>query len=263
VTPLSTESEYDAFAPYYDSFTEASDYETWTGHVLELADGLGLGGQTLLDLACGTGKSFMPFLRRGFAVTGCDLSSAMLAEAKRKAPEARLLRADIREMGSIGRFDLVTCFDDSLNYFLEESELAGALRSVAANVAPGGIALFDLNTLVTYRTTFARDSVAERDGTLFAWRGEAQPDAAPGCLAAATIEIFAPRGEGLYERIASRHVQRHHAPERVTALIRAAGLRCLGVHGVREDGSLEPELDETRHPKALFAARPPKGGERR
>jgi SAM-dependent methyltransferase len=250
----STASEYDAFAPFYDAFTAGSDYEAWTRHVLALAERLGLRGRSLLDLACGTGKSFVPFLRRGFSVTGCDVSSGMLAEARRKAPGAALLRADVRELGSIGRFDLVTCFDDSLNYLLDDGDLALALESAAANLEPHGLFLFDLNTLLAYRTTFARDSVAERDGAVFAWRGESAGDAGPGCRATATIEVFAPREEGLYERFASRHAQRHHPSGRVTALMDAAGLRCLAIHGVRDDGSLERELDEARHLKVLYAA---------
>src|SRR5918994_6255313 len=89
-------SAYDAFAPFYDAFTAQSDYEKWCDEVIELAVRNGLRGRRLLDLACGTGSSFLPFLRRGFDVTGCDASRAMLAEAARKAPEARLIHADIR-----------------------------------------------------------------------------------------------------------------------------------------------------------------------
>lgn len=257
----STADEYDAFAPFYDAFTAGSDYDVWTGHVLELATRLGLRGRTLLDLACGTGKSFLPFLERGFEVTGCDVSEAMLAEAGRKAPEVTLVQADMRELGSLGGFDLVTCFDDSLNYLLDERDLHRALASIASNLGPAGLALFDLNTLLAYRTVFATDSVGVRDGTVFAWRGEAAADAGRGCRASAQIEIFAPRDDGLYERIRSRHVQRHFPAERVTALMAGAGLECLGVHGVRDDGALEPALDETRHAKVLYAARPAKGGD--
>jgi SAM-dependent methyltransferase len=253
--------EYDAFAPYYDDFTAGSDYEAWTGEVLELAERLGLRGRKLLDLACGTGKSFMPFLSRGFEVTGCDISRAMLAEAARKAPEAVLVRADLRDQRRIGRFDLVTCFDDSLNYLVDEQELARALRCIAANLGAAGIALFDLNTLLAYRTTFAVDSVAVRDGTVFTWRGDSTADAAPGCEAAASIDVFSHRTDGLYDRISTRHVQRHFPRGQVTALFSAAGLTCLGVHGAREDGTLDPELDEARHLKALYAARQAKGGD--
>jgi SAM-dependent methyltransferase len=258
---VSTSREYDAFARFYDAFTEGSDYDVWTEHVLGLARRLGLGGTTLLDIACGTGKSFLPFLARGFQVTGCDVSRAMLAEAARKAPRVRLIHADMRALGSVGSFDLVTCFDDSLNYLPEVRDLALALESVAANLSPAGIALFDLNTLLAYRTTFARDRVGGRDGAFFAWRGESADDAAPGCRAEATIDIFARRDDGLYERTSTRHVQRHFPRKRVTALLEGAGLECLGVHGVREDGGLEPRLDETRQPKALYAARRAKGGD--
>jgi SAM-dependent methyltransferase len=259
--PVSTLREYEAFAPYYDAFTAASDYEKWTGYVLELADRLGLEGTRLLDVACGTGKSFVPFLTRGFEVTGCDQSPAMLAEAARKAPGATLLRADMRELPSLGAFDLVTCFDDSLNYLLEDAELAAALEGIARNLRPGGIGLFDLNSLEAYRTTFASDSVADADGTLFAWEGLTARDAAPGCRADALIHIFAPRDGGLYERAAVHHAQRHFPRERVTALIAGAGLECLGVHGVRDDGRLEPEPDESRHLKVLYATGRPKGGD--
>ncbi len=206
---VTTSDEYDAFAPYYDDFTAGSDYEAWTRHVLELARQLGLRGTSLLDLACGTGKSFVPFLKHGFEVTGSDVSGEMLAQAARKAPGVRLVRADLRDLGTIGRFDLVTCFDDSLNYLLGESHLARALSGIAANLKPAGIALFDLNTLHAYRTTFAGDSVVDRDGTVFVWRGESGADAPPGCTAAATIDVFAPRGTELYERVRTRHVQRH------------------------------------------------------
>jgi SAM-dependent methyltransferase len=253
--------EYEAFAPFYDAFTADSDYEKWTANVLELAADLGLRGRKLLDLACGTGKSFVPFLERGFDVVGCDQSEAMLAEAARKAPEVELLRADVRELPEIGSFDLVTCFDDSLNYLLEEGDLARALDGVARNLSPLGIALFDLNTLQAYRTTFASDSVTVRDGTVFAWAGESSGDAASGCRADALIHIFSPRGGERWARIAVRHAQRHFPPERVTALIAAAGLRCLAVHGVEDDAALTPELDETRHLKALYAIAHPKGGE--
>jgi SAM-dependent methyltransferase len=261
MTAVSSLREYEAFAPFYDAFTADSDYEKWTGHVLELATRLGLRGTTLLDLACGTGKSFVPFLERGFGVTACDQSEAMLAEAARKAPQATLVRADVRELPDLGAFDLVTCFDDSLNYLLEEGDLARALESVARSLKPDGLALFDLNTLQAYRTTFATDSVTVRDGTLFAWAGEGSRDAGPGCRADALIHIFSPRGDGCYERTAVRHAQRHFPAERVRALIAGAGMECLGVYGVEDDASLRPEADETRHLKVLYAMARAKGGD--
>jgi SAM-dependent methyltransferase len=253
-------SAYDAFAPFYDAFTAESDYENWTGQLLPLAEHHGLTGDALLDLACGTGNSFAPFLQRGFRVTACDASGAMLAEAAAKAAGAELVRCDIRELPVLGCFDLVTCFDDSLNYLLGPGELECCFRGIAANLAPEGVVLFDLNTLLAYRTTFARDGVSERDGNLFAWRGEASADLQPGDAASAQIDIFAAAGDELYGRVTTRHEQRHFPRGDVVEALRAAGLRCVAVHGVLYDGRLVEPADESAQLKVLYIARHGEGG---
>jgi len=254
-------TDYDAFARHYDEFTSGSDYERWTTSVLEHAHGHGFDGRTLLDLACGTGNSFRPFMERGFEVVGVDASSAMLAEAAHKAPHARLVLADLRELPLLGRFELVTCFDDSLNYLPAEPDLRAAFTGIAANLAPGGLALFDLNTLKAYRTTFARDVVRDADdGRVFAWRGESSEDARPGCSAGAWIDVFVPASDGSYRRVRSHHGQRHFPCERVMALLREAGLKPVTVSGVLDDGALVADADELRHLKVLYTARRAKGG---
>lgn len=254
-------TDYDAFAPHYDAFTSGSDYEDWARVVLEHAGRHGLRGRALLDIACGTGNSFLPFLRRGFHVSGSDSSSGMLAEAARKAPRARLVLADMRELPKLGEFDLVTCFDDSLNYLLGDDELAAALAGIASSLAPAGLAVFDLNSLLAYRTTFARDEVTEAGQTVFAWRGAAAADASPGCEVSARLDIFA-RTEGeLYTRVSTTHRQRHFPLGLVVALLEAAGLECVAVHGVLPDCSLAAPADEAVHPKLVYTARHRRGGD--
>ena len=254
-------SAYDAFAPFYDAFTATSDYETFGAEVLRVAGGFGLTGNRLLDLACGTGNSFEPFLQRGYRVTGCDISPGMLGAAAAKWPEARLVRGDVRELPVLGSFDLVTCFDDSLNYLAGEAELAAAFAGMARNLSAGGIAAFDLNSLCAYRTTFASDSVREDDGILFAWRGLGASDAAPGCVSEAQIDVFHSAAGGAWERVTTRHRQRHFERDAVLELLAGSGLDCLAVHGVQADASLDDTADEERHLKVLYIARRAEGGD--
>src|SRR3954449_5475571 len=106
---------YDATAPFYDDFTAHHDYDGWIGSLEALALEHGLAGRRILDAGCGTGKSSEPFVRRGYRVTGCDVSAAMLARARKRLGGSVVLeRADLRMLGEIGRFDLICCIDDGL-----------------------------------------------------------------------------------------------------------------------------------------------------
>src|SRR4051812_5469915 len=110
-------SAYDALAPHYDAFTAGYDYERWLDALEELAREHGLRGRRLLDVACGTGKSFLPMLERCYDVVACDLSPGMVARAREKASgDVELFVADMRELPRVGSFDLITCLDDAVNY---------------------------------------------------------------------------------------------------------------------------------------------------
>jgi SAM-dependent methyltransferase len=247
---------YEAFAPYYDSFTASYDHDCWLANLEATALGLGLTGKRLLDVGCGTGKSFAPMARRGYEVVGCDISPAMLEVARARDPwgDVELVEADMRELPELGSYDLVTCLDDGLNYLLSEEELGSAFAGVAANLAPGGLFVFDVNTLATYRQTFATDSVVESEEMFFCWRGTGDPSAPPGELATALIDVFALEGD-CWMRSASRHVQRHHPPAVVERQLRAAALALADVCGQVTGARLERPPDEARHSKLVYFAR--------
>jgi SAM-dependent methyltransferase len=260
--PTTAAEAYERLAPYYDELTREHDYDGWIRHLEAAAIRFGVRGRTLFDAACGTGKSFLPFLERGYAVTGCDVAPAMVAQAAAKAPEAELFVADIRELGRVGRFDLITCLDDSLNYLVEDGDLEAALGSLGLNLATEGVLVFDLNTLSTYRTTFARDMTLDGDGVFLAWRGGCGAGVEAGCLAELTVEAFAGTETGLYERVITRHVQRHRPRVEVERALADTGLRAVAVFGQLPDGSLDPRPSEEGHHKLVyFAQRVAKGGD--
>ena len=254
--PTPAAEVYDGLAPYYDELTRDHDYEGWTRHLEQTAARLGLRGRNLLDAACGTGKSFLPFLGRGYAVTACDISPEMVALARAKAPEPELFVADIRTLRPVGSFDLITCLDDSLNYLVDDGDLEAAFGGLAANLAPGGMIVFDVNTLSTYRTTFARDMTQDGDGVFLAWRGGCGDSEEPGCLAELVIEAFSETEPGLYERVTTRHTQRHHPRPSVERALAGAGLAAVGVFGQLPDGSLDASASEERHHKLVYFATP-------
>src|SRR4051812_41745417 len=135
-----TIAAYEQLAPYYDRYTHDFSHEPWLAYVEEISLRHGLRGSRLLDVGCGTGKSFVPMLERGYDVTACDLSPSMVAQARERARgRAEVLVADARDLPLLGRFDLVTCIGDALNYILSEEDLRLAFEGIARNLRPGGI----------------------------------------------------------------------------------------------------------------------------
>lgn len=244
----SARTAYDAMASAYDVFNKAYQYESWTGKLLAEAQSAGLDGNRLLDVGCGTGLSFVALLDRGFEVTACDISPGMLEIARRRAGDrAELLVADMRDLPDLGEFDLVWAVNDAANYVLSDEELRASLASMARNLAENGVVLFDLNTLLTFKTFFCEEQDRVVDGQRFVWRGEMNAEEiGPGVVADAHFEA-----EG--QEIDHVHRQRHFPEADVLAALEAAGLRSRAVLG-ELDGVLTPGLDEAVHTKAVYVA---------
>lgn len=247
---------YEALAPFYDALTAGYEYERWLEQIEARSLRLGLEGRRVLDLACGTGKSFMPLLRRGYEVTACDLSPAMADRARARAGDAaEVVVADMRELPCLGAFDLATCLDDGLNYLLSEDELAAALQGVARNLEAGGLFVFDLNSLATFRTAFASDEVIANGGVTFSLHGEGAVDAPAGSLATSVIEVLPPGDGARHDHSLSRHVQRHHPPAVVRRALGETGFELADVLGQLPGARLERPPDDERHTKLLYFAR--------
>jgi SAM-dependent methyltransferase len=247
---------YDGFAPHYDRFTAHHDYEAWTTTLESLARECGLRGRRLLDVACGTGKSFAPYLARGYDVCACDISPAMLEVAAEKAADrARLEVCDMRALPRLGSFDFVCCIDDAVNYLLTDAELASTFSGLARNLAPGGVALFDVNSVTTYRTFFGSLSVVIADDRVLVWDGHGPESFGAGQLAQATLEALIRREDGTWSRERIVHHQRHHPGATVQSALRHAGLEAVAVRGMRLDGTMTETFDELENSKAVYVAR--------
>jgi ubiquinone/menaquinone biosynthesis C-methylase UbiE len=246
-------------APVYDAFVSPYDLERWTGGILAAVEAQGIGGNRLFDVACGTGESFIPMMKRGWEVTGCDISPSMLALAREKVGEAvPLALADMRKLPRFGEFDLVWALGDACNYLMSSFELEQTLRGMSRNLAPEGVLAFDVSTIHGYRTFFAETEAREKDGLRLIWRGQASSDVQPGSICEALFEVgpiaTASDGSASISMQPHSHRQRHFALDEVLATIDAAGLECLDVIGQDWDTLVRP-LDELVHNKAVYIAR--------
>ncbi|AXG81648.1 class I SAM-dependent DNA methyltransferase [Streptomyces paludis] len=127
-------------------------------------------GPRVLDLGCGTGRDAAHLHRAGRAVTGADLSDAMLEYARAHHPGPRYVRADLRsfDLGE-GTFDAVVCLDSALLYCRTNDELDGLLASCRRALAPGGLLVAEMRNGAYHlgRTDLLGTPVQHT----FTWRG--------------------------------------------------------------------------------------------
>src|SRR3954469_22909917 len=249
---------YDALAAAYDTLTANYAHQRWLAAITALATEYGLVGRRALDVACGTGKSFLPLLAAGWEVTACDISPEMAARAAEKADgRADVHVADMRELPVYGRFDLITCLDDAVNHLLGDDEVVAALRGMGDNLAPGGLLAFDVNTPAAYRAAQG-DAVVERDDQLVLWRGQDGGLPAPGGHVDVLVEVFLHHDGDLWQRRSSLQRHRHYPLAVLRDLVAEAGLRVAAVRGQWPGAVLDAGADEERHPKLVILVR--KGG---
>lgn len=96
-----------------------------------------LGGRTVLDAGCGTGRVGIELARRGFEVTGVDLDAEMLATARRKAPDLDWRLADLATLSLGSHFDRILLAGNVLIFLAPNTE-GSVLERIAAHLASGG-----------------------------------------------------------------------------------------------------------------------------
>ncbi|MBE0431258.1 MAG: class I SAM-dependent methyltransferase [Dehalococcoidia bacterium] len=105
------EQFFDAHAPIYDS-------NVFTGNTVSevdfLLEELELQpGDSVIDVGCGTGRHSIELARRGYAVTGLDLSAEMLARAAAAARAAEVevewIRSDAAQFALPAKYDAAIC----------------------------------------------------------------------------------------------------------------------------------------------------------
>jgi SAM-dependent methyltransferase len=144
---------YDAILPYYDAELEdRGDLPFWRSISRRW------GSKRILELGCGTGR-VTRVLSENASTTGVDLLWEMLMLAKRHAPKARLVAADLRDCAFRSRFDLVILADDPLAHLTTSGDRLAALKQIASYLEPGGRVVID----GLYRAPVAEGSVSTRD----------------------------------------------------------------------------------------------------
>lgn len=105
----------------------------------------GLESGAVLDLCCGPGRHSLELARRGFAVTGVDITPRHVDQARAQAAEeglnAEFVEADVRTFSRPEAFDAAICMFTSFGYFDDLNDDRRVLQNAADSLRPGGALL--------------------------------------------------------------------------------------------------------------------------
>lgn len=244
---------YGVFSEFYDALTANVSYDTVSQVLSSLLTRYGKSRGLLLDLACGTGSVSVRLAEKGYEVIGVDLSPEMLSEAQNKAYSAGqnilFLCQDMTKLDLYGTVDAAVCTLDGLCHLPDEESVFAALQKVSLFMNPGGVFLFDVNSVYKHRAVLGNNTfVYDTDDVYCVWQNTLLSD---GVTVQMDLDFFEPVSDaGDYVRQSERFTERAYPRETLEAMLKKAGFTVLDVF----DGYSEKPAHNTSE-RLLFAVR--------
>lgn len=200
----------------------------------------------VIELAAGSGRLAIPLAAAGHAVTAVDLDPAMLARGRARAvaeglseDRLRFEEADLVElrMPDAGRYALAFIALNSLMLLPDRASQAAAFATLAAHLAPGGLAAVDVwlpdaEDLGRFdgRMILEWPRIDPETGHVVTKTGTAIHDVATGTVALTAIYDEGPQGAPPVRWVRTDRL-RLVAADELVAFAEAAGLRVETVAG--------------------------------
>lgn len=262
---------YTAFAKIYDKFMENVPYEKWGDFLAYIIDKYGISKaeryssdaleserNLILDMGCGTGILTEIMYNKGYDMIGVDISQEMLDVALRRKLSLSGKADDnsegilyvCQDMCELDLFSTVgtiysTC--DSVNYLIEDEEIESCFACVSNYLYPGGLFIFDANTVHKYRDSIGDVTIADNaeEGS-FIWDNfydEEENINEYDLTLFIKAEDSDCGGRELYEKFTETHYQRGYEVEELITFIIEAGLQPIAII---DEKCINEEADENK-----------------
>lgn len=225
---------YTGFAEVYDRLMDNVNYELWADFYREILTRYGVGrGSKVCECACGTGGLTIPLHKRGYQMTGVDMSQEMLWIAAQKARKQGMntlfIQQDMRQLRLHRPVDAVLATCDGLNYLLEDADAAAFFTAAYQALRPGGCLVFDVSTPWKLENARGNQIICEdRQDVTYMWQNRFDAQKARLDM---HLCIFVRQKDGSYRRIDEEQTQRAHTVEGLTTLLRGVGFTGIAVYG--------------------------------
>ncbi len=222
-----------SFSSLYDVFTDEVNYSERADYICGILADNGILSGSILDVACGTGSFSEKFLQKGFEVIANDISVSMLNIAREKLSDygdrVLLLCQDMCELDLYGTVDAAVCSLDSINHLIEDDDILSCFESVGKFINPGGIFIFDANTLYKHQKVLSGNTFVyeDEDDAFLVWQnGECDEDN----IVEMYIDIFTKAPDGKYLRNSDEIIERAYSIEFLSDKLVESGFEVLNIY---------------------------------
>lgn len=191
---------------------------------LSMLRAAGLKSGLVCDLGCGGGQFSASLLKAGYQVIGVDLSAAMIAIARKRAPGARFIQGSVAEV-VLPPCEAAIAIGEVFNYLSSPKAVLRSFRNIYRALRPGGILLFDIKEPPAKK--IAR--IAARSGADWALIAEIEEDPLRKKLTR-TIHSFR-KLRRHYRRQIEIHQLRIYPVVEVLRMVESAGFRARSYPG--------------------------------
>lgn len=244
-------NSYSDFAYIYDSLMHKDvDYEKWADYIENLFIMYDVNPDLVCDLACGTGNITIPMARRGYDMTGVDISEDMLNIASSKADDLNILflnqsMTDLDLYGTMGAF---LCMIDGINYILPPKSLLKLFTRIKTCFLDNdGLFIFDISTEYKLKNIIGDNTFVHCGEKIFyTWQNRYIEKKK---LSDMFLTFFVKQGKQ-YTRFEERHLQRAYSVKELTALLKKAGFTTVDTY---DELSFSPPREDSE--RIVFVCR--------
>jgi len=183
----------------------------------------------ILDIGCGTGRHSIELSKRGYKVTGVDLSESQLARAREENLKIDFRKHDARDLPFSGQFDLAIMLCEGAFPLMETDEMNfRILQSAAKSLKPEGKLIFTtlnglfplFHSVKDFLASASKEGNAAYDGHSF------------------DLMTFRDHNTTIIEDDSGNRKElqcneRYYVPSEITWLLKSLGFRTIDIYGAK------------------------------
>lgn len=239
-------SDYGRMARYYDAMYERLvDYDGDVRFLEAAFRKFRARPKSILDLGCGTGNHDVRLAKRGYEITGLDLSREQLAIARRKARRSKLAidfrHGDMADFDLGRTFDAAICMFGAFGYLREEDRVLSCFASLGKHLRRRGMLVYEFWSATGVRPSPHRGWLLTEGRTTIARLDESRYAAETNELSM-TFRTFVIRGDRLVDDFVETHVVKTYLVSEMRRLLNRGGFDLVGAY----DGTASKGFDAVK-----------------